>query len=65
MRSKTRNIILISIAVILVIVIILCSTIFTVKNVKVNFLDTNHTLSEVSVENQLLHNNTMDLNLKH
>ena len=49
MKSKTRNIILITIAVVLLIVVILCSTIFTIKDIKVNFLDTNHTLSEIEV----------------
>ena len=53
MKSRLRNIILISIACVLLLVIILCSTVFTVKNIKVNFLDNNHIMSETEVLTQI------------
>lgn len=53
MKSRLRNIILISIACVLLVVIILCSTVFTVKNIKVNFLDNNHIMSEAEVLTQI------------
>ncbi len=53
MKSRLRNIILISIACVLLVVIILCSTVFTIKNISVNFLDNNHTMSEAEVLAQI------------
>ena len=53
MKSKTRNVILISIAVVLLLIVVLCATVFTVKEVKLNFLDTYHTTTETQMLNDV------------
>lgn len=59
MNRKRRYIILGVISVVLITLIVICSTVFTVKDIRINFLEVPNNLTEESVYSQIVNTNSI------